>query len=602
MESHAVRIRDGRLAVDVFPVTGWDRVVLNGHRAEVRMQEGATPESVLAGAAEEYRGGASPPGVALVLGGGNVASVTPLDVLHKLYADGQVVVAKTHPVNAYLRPHLDWVFGEFVRRDWLRFVDGGEAEGAYLTAHPSLDSLDATGSDRTHDAIAWGTDALAERRRREDAPLVTKPFTSELGGVSPAIVLPGDWSDRGFRFQAEHIVTSKLNNSGHNCVASQVLVLPAGWTGSRRLLDEIRLLARALPPRAGYYPGTENRPAEVLARHPEAEILGTTGLVLVPELHDHDDPLITTEVFAGALGMVRLRSDGPHEFLRRAVDFANDVLPGTLSATVLVHPRTEKAAPSTVRDAIAALRYGTVGVNSWPGVGFLLGYTPWDAYPGHTRRAVGSGNRIRAQRLHAGRGREDRARRTRRTGARGLLRRFSVALTSPRVAPGARPWNDSPTSSPHRRPGACRRSPSPRSGADARPSASSPSPAAPAPSSTTADSPRQTPPRPYPTATTRKEHRTMTCQQLQKPRRASKLLRRSGLDRRQSGHDLRPGASPGLMVCHARPATSAGTRVDVWSVVRAGREPCGLVRDRRTRVGRARCTASPRKAPATAGR
>ncbi|MEV3870694.1 hypothetical protein [Streptomyces sp. NPDC049906] len=89
--------------------------------------------------------------------------------------------------------------------------------------------------------------------------------------------------------------------------------------------------------------------------------------------------------------MVRLRSDGPHEFLRRAVDFANDVLPGTLGATVLVHPRTEKAAPSAVRDAIAALRYGTVGVNCWPGVGFLLGHTPWDAYPGHTRRAVGSG-------------------------------------------------------------------------------------------------------------------------------------------------------------------------------------------------------------------
>ncbi|MGW1143861.1 aldehyde dehydrogenase family protein [Streptomyces sp. NPDC002454] len=268
MESHAVRIRDGRFAVDVFPVTGWDRVLLNGHRAEVRMQEGATSESVLAGAAEEYRGGASPPGVALVLGGGNVASVTPLDVLHKLYADGQVVVAKTHPVNAYLRPHLDWVFGEFVRRDWLRFVDGGEAEGAYLTEHPSVDSLHATGSDRTHDATVWGTDALAERRRREDAPLVTKPFTSELGGVSPAIVLPGDWSDRGIRFQAEHIVTSKMINSGHNCVASQVLVLPAGWTGSRRLLDEIRLLARELPPHAGYYPGTENRPAEVLARHP----------------------------------------------------------------------------------------------------------------------------------------------------------------------------------------------------------------------------------------------------------------------------------------------------------------------------------------------
>ncbi|MFF3734837.1 aldehyde dehydrogenase family protein [Streptomyces sp. NPDC002476] len=391
VESHAVRIRDGRIAVDVFPATGWDRVLLNGHRAEVRMQEGATPESVRAGAAKEYRGGASPPGVALVLGGGNVASVTALDVLHKLYTDGQVAVAKTHPVNAYLRPHLEQIFSEFVKRDWLRFVDGGEAEGAYLTTHPGADSIHVTGSDRTHDAIVWGTDGLAEQRRRENTPLVTKPFTSELGGVSPVIVVPGDWSDTDFRFQAEHIVTSKMNNSGHNCVASQVLIVPSGWTGSQRLLDEIRLLARALPTRAGYYPGTENRLAEVLARHPEAEILGTTGLVLVPELHDHDDPLITAEVFAGALGVVKLPGDSPREFLRRAIDFANYVLPGTLGATVLVHPRTEKAASPAVRDAVAALRYGTLGVNCWPGVGFLLGYTPWGAYPGHTRQAVGSG-------------------------------------------------------------------------------------------------------------------------------------------------------------------------------------------------------------------
>ncbi|MFF9403712.1 aldehyde dehydrogenase family protein [Streptomyces sp. NPDC014744] len=386
-----MRIRDGRIAVDVFPATGWDRILLNGHRAEVRIQEGATPESVRAGAAQEYRGGASPPGVALVLGGGNVASVTALDVLHKLYTDGQVAVAKTHPVNAYLRPHLEQIFSEFVERDWLRFVDGGEAEGAYLTTHPGVDSIHVTGSDRTHDAIVWGTDGLAEQRRREDTPLLTKPFTSELGGVSPVIVVPGDWSDADFRFQAEHIVTSKMNNSGHNCVASQVLIVPSGWTGSQRLLDEIRLLARALPTRAGYYPGTENRLAEVLARHPEAEILGTTGLVLVSELYDQNDPLITAEIFAGALGVVELPGDSPREFLRRAIDFANDVLPGTLGATVLVHPRTEKTASTAIRDAVAALRYGTLGINCWPGVGFLLGYTPWGAYPGHTRQEVGSG-------------------------------------------------------------------------------------------------------------------------------------------------------------------------------------------------------------------
>ncbi|MET8100380.1 aldehyde dehydrogenase family protein [Streptomyces sp. NPDC005236] len=387
----AVRSEDGRTVVDVFPVTGWDRLLLSGYRAEVRMREGSTPAQVLADAAGEYRGSAGRPGVALVLGAGNVAAITALDILHKLYAEGQVVVAKMNPVNAYLRPHFEKIFAEFVEGGWVRFVDGGAAEGAYLTTHDGVDSIHVTGSDRTHDAILWGTDERAEQRRRDDTPLIDKPFTSELGGVSPCIVVPGRWSGADYRFQAEHIVTSKMNNSGHNCIGSQVLVLPRDWAGTERLLDEIRTVLRRLEPRTDYYPGAAQRLAAVRAAHPSAEVLGDESRILVPDIAGHDDVLLTSEVFASALGVVRLPGSTPEEFLRHAVDFANDTLPGTLGATLIVHPRTEKASTAAVQDAVAALRYGTLGVNCWSGVGFLLGYTPWGAHPGHTRQDIGSG-------------------------------------------------------------------------------------------------------------------------------------------------------------------------------------------------------------------
>ncbi|MFJ8822747.1 hypothetical protein ACIREE_13270 [Streptomyces sp. NPDC102467] len=42
-------------------------------------------------------------------------------------------------------------------------------------------------------------------------------------------------------------------------------------------------------------------------------------------------------------------------------------------------------------EAVAGLRYGTLGVNCWSAFGFLLGYTPWGAHPGHTRQDIGSG-------------------------------------------------------------------------------------------------------------------------------------------------------------------------------------------------------------------
>jgi hypothetical protein len=88
---------------------------------------------------------------------------------------------------------------------------------------------------------------------------------------------------------------------------------------------------------------------------------------------------------------VRLPGETPAHFLHQAVDFADTVLPGTLGATLIVHPRTERSHPDAVAGALAELRYGTIGVNSWSGVNFLLGYTPWGAHPGHTRQTIGSG-------------------------------------------------------------------------------------------------------------------------------------------------------------------------------------------------------------------
>ncbi|MFD4370894.1 aldehyde dehydrogenase family protein [Streptomyces sp. NPDC058486] len=393
VDARAVRQHHGRTCVDVFPAGGWDRILLNGFSARVWTRPGTTPQGVRDRAGAPYRGGSGggAGGVALVLGAGNVAAITALDILHKLYVDGQVVLAKMNPVNAYLRPHFERVFAEFTARGWVRFVDGGAAEGAHLAAHDGVDTIHVTGSDRTHDAIVWGTDEHAARRRAADTPLNTKPFSSELGGVSPCLVAPGPWSAADFRFQAEHIVTSKMNNSGHNCVASQILVLPRAWDGTERLLAEIRRVLRALPDRTDYYPGADRRLAAVADAHPEAETHGAGGRLLLPDLTDEDDAFLRTEVFASALGVVRLPGDTPEEFLRAAVDFANDRLPGTLGATLIVHPKTEKAHRAAVDRAVAGLRYGTVGVNCWSAIGFLLGQTPWGAYPGHTRQEIGSG-------------------------------------------------------------------------------------------------------------------------------------------------------------------------------------------------------------------
>lgn len=101
-------LADGRLALRVVPGTLWDRLLLSGVRAEIWMQPGVTRAHLDRYAARAYD---IPPAarqgkLALVLGAGNVASIAPLDVLHKLFIENQVCLLKLNPVNDYLHDLL----------------------------------------------------------------------------------------------------------------------------------------------------------------------------------------------------------------------------------------------------------------------------------------------------------------------------------------------------------------------------------------------------------------------------------------------------------------------------------------------------------------
>lgn len=125
-----------------------------------------------------------------MLAAGNGASPTVSDLVHLLFDQGCTVVVKMNPVLTYLRPAMERVFGRFVERNWVRFVDEANEVGQYLAHHPGIDRLHMTGSAATYDGLVWGFDEQAERRRAANTPVLAKPFTAELGGVNPLIVVP----------------------------------------------------------------------------------------------------------------------------------------------------------------------------------------------------------------------------------------------------------------------------------------------------------------------------------------------------------------------------------------------------------------------------
>lgn len=393
---------DGRVAARIMPAELFDRVSYIGVTADVWMQDGVTPEGLPETMAVTYR--TPPPGrVCLVLGAGNASSIGPLDVIHKLFVENQVCVLKLHPVMAHLAEVQSAALAPLIREGVVRIVTGAASQGAHLASHPGVDTLHITGSDRTYDAIVFGTGPDAAERKRRDEPLVAKPFSAELGNLTPIIVVPGRWSAGDLDFHAENIVSMLTNNAGFNCTTSRVIVTARDWPQRQALMDRIRTLLATMPTRLAYYPGAAHRYAAFAEAHPEAEQFGSHGdghlpWMLVPNLSPDatGDPCYRVEAFCSITAETPIDAPDAATFLERATDFVNEQLWGTLNASVIVDPRTERdpAVRPALERAFRDLRYGTVSLNVWSAVGYGLGISPWGAYPGNARTDIGSGTGV----------------------------------------------------------------------------------------------------------------------------------------------------------------------------------------------------------------
>ena len=383
------RAPGGRTKVDAFPLTGIDRFLLSGFTGEVWLEPGITPNTARESAGLAQLKPSASGGVGLVLGAGNITSIPVLDVMYELLAHNRVALLKVNPTQDALIPVYERALAPLTEPGFLRIVRGGPAVGAYLTGHRDLVHVHITGSAATFDAIVWGSGATGNRRRRENRPQLKKPITAELGGVSPIIVVPGDWTDADLAYQAEHIATMRLQNCGHNCIAGQVVIMSSDWPQAEQFRTALRRAYAGAPERPIWYPGSPVRMQQASDAYPDALVLADRLLV---EIGDGQDAtaLENTEYFAPVLGVVELPGTG-QQFLDAAVEHANGKLQGTLGGNLIIDPATEKALGTGFERAIAELRYGSIAINGWTAFGFITPTLTWGAFPGNTLDDVGSG-------------------------------------------------------------------------------------------------------------------------------------------------------------------------------------------------------------------
>lgn len=357
-----------RTVVHTSPLTATDRLLLSGYSTEVWLQPGVSPAEAARSAGLGQLDPTTSGGVGLVLGAGNVSSIPFLDVLYELMAANRTVVLKVNPTQDPLVPVFERALAPLIEPGFLRIVRGGGDVGAYLTRHPSIAHVHITGSESTFRAIV---------------PDLKVPISAELGGVSPIIVVPGRWSDADLRFQAEHVVTMRLHNSGHNCIAGQVVIVSSDWAQRDAFLRELRAAYDRAPQRPVWYPNSSAKLDAAREAYPDAAWCGDGTRALVVTDAGDETALESTEYFAPVLGVVTVAGRS-QEFVDAAVAHANERLTGTLGANVLIDPETQQALGGGFERALADLRYGTIAVNAWTAFGFLTPTATWGAFPGGT--------------------------------------------------------------------------------------------------------------------------------------------------------------------------------------------------------------------------
>ncbi len=336
------------------------------------------------------------PSITLVLGAGNFSSIPYLDVLYHLITRKSVILLKLNPVNEYLKPVFEKVFQNFIERGYIIVTTGNIDESKYMATHPGINHIHLTGSDKTFEDIVYGRELTEKERRSKSLPKINnKPISSELGNVTPIIIHPGKWSTSDIKYQARKIVTAKLNNNGFNCIAAQVVVLPDGWGQTDTLIKFVKHYMSKAKERKAYYPESIER-LERLEKDKGYERVNALNCVtphLTREIKAYSKFEID-EVWSSTIYFKKIEYTSIEDFADKAIDYCNDELWGNLGVSIIIKDHDKKFNKHITNLYIDKLNYGTVAINEWAAIGYIIPQLPWGGFPGNRDNNIQSGQSV----------------------------------------------------------------------------------------------------------------------------------------------------------------------------------------------------------------
>ena len=302
-----------------------------------------------------------------ILGAGNYSSA--VEVVKAIFFDNCVAVHKPHPLNAQVDEVWARIFKPLVAAKALAFCT--HDQGPSITTDARVDVIYFTGGVETAKAIMKGTKA---------------PLICESGGVNPTLVVPGEWTDAQLTHHAQQLVTAGKINGGHVCARPQLIVTSKNWPQRDKFLEELEKAAQETTYAAGsYYPTAADVMERFAKQYPTAKRIqpenATHGkhadFLLITD--DSPDGYATkNEAFCQVVAEVALdTTPDATDFLRKAVEYANKKVHGSLCAGILIDDKTRQANEDAYQTAVTDLEYGSIGVNLLPVHVFFSQYLIW---------------------------------------------------------------------------------------------------------------------------------------------------------------------------------------------------------------------------------
>ena len=260
-------------------------------------------------------------------------------------------------------------------------------------------------------STSWGPKNEQEKRKQERKPkLANAEMTSELGCITPWIVVPANYTQKQLVHHVQILMSGVHGNASANCLAPKVVILDENWAQKDEFIRCFREEWESAVLPVAYYPGSRQRWTAYREVYPAAvEWDSATGqgiqqrqlappmlnaangdkeATLLPLLCVDVDVDLTSiegrqaakqeyafqnEPFCPVLSFVTVKNtNGLEEYMDSVVTLCNDYVYGSLSCSMSI-PDVLKDHVS-VQNAIANLKYGSIGINTFTGFCYQYGW------------------------------------------------------------------------------------------------------------------------------------------------------------------------------------------------------------------------------------